>query len=180
MRLFISIPFEGDFKDELIETIEDLKAESYDGKFTDEDNLHLTLAFLGETDKRDIPYIKDAMIRAVSNLDTTEPLELELGGIGSFSGREKGRTYYREIVRNKKLNWLAGRLQRELGIDEGRPFKPHITLARRCRVYDDFNKEGFESELYDCSMIVNKIVLFESTLTPSGPIYTPIYTLNID
>ena len=177
MRLFISIPCEGEFRDELIETIEDLRAESYGGNFTDYDNLHLTLAFLGETDRRDLPYIKDAMIKVVSNLEAYEKFELTLGGIGWFRSRE-GRTYYRRVNENKKLSWLAKSLNRELGIKEDKPFRPHITLARRCRVYDDFDKEAFEAELYDTSMIVNKIVLYESVLTPSGPVYTPLFKLD--
>ncbi len=175
MRLFISIPCEGEFKEELIDTIEDLRAESYAGSFTDYDNLHLTLAFLGETDKRDLPYIKDAMIRVVSNLDAYEPFEITLEGIGWFKSRE-GRTYFRRIAENRKLTWLANSLKKELGIHD-KPFKAHITLARRCKVYDDFDKEEFESELYDTSMTVNQIVLFESVLTPSGPVYTPLFRL---
>ena len=54
MRLFIAINFNDDIKEELENNIEDLKDEAKRGNFSLIDNLHLTLAFIGELDKRNL------------------------------------------------------------------------------------------------------------------------------
>ena len=69
MRLFIAINFNDDIKEELENNIEDLKDEAKRGNFSLIDNLHLTLAFIGELDKRNLQTVKDAMIYAVSNFE---------------------------------------------------------------------------------------------------------------
>ncbi|MDR1042323.1 MAG: RNA 2',3'-cyclic phosphodiesterase, partial [Clostridiales Family XIII bacterium] len=51
MRLFIAINFSEEIKDALCETIADLRDASRRGRYTHRDNLHLTLAFIGESDR---------------------------------------------------------------------------------------------------------------------------------
>ena len=58
MRLFIAINFNDDIKEELENNIEDLKDEAKRGNFSLIDNLHLTLAFIGELDKRNLQTVK--------------------------------------------------------------------------------------------------------------------------
>ena len=55
MRLFIGLKPSGAVLDELLDNIADLKNESVSGSFTDEENLHITLAFLGEIRREDLP-----------------------------------------------------------------------------------------------------------------------------
>ncbi len=177
MRLFIAADTGGELRDELLDTIDDLRSWSLEGSFTDEANLHLTLAFLGDSDRGELPYIKDALIKTVSCLEP--PLELTLEGLGFFKGRGRGRTCYRKVRNTKKLQWLAGRLHRELDMREEKPFRPHITLARRCVLYDDFDQGDFEEGLVNVSMEAEHITLYESTLTGGGPVYTPVYRLDL-
>lgn len=184
MRLFIGIgEFDGDFREELLANMEDLANESSSGRFTDEDNLHITLAFLGEINRNDLSYIREAMIRSVADFEP-EPLELTLGEFGSFKMKKgKGRHYWRGIEDNERLFTLQKNLEREIRYQgfylEDRKFKAHITLARNCVLYDDFDKEWFDEGLYYEKIKAKHLILFESTSLGGKSVYTPIYRLSI-
>lgn len=51
MRLFTAITFDTSSKDRLSRHIAALKKSGAEGNFTRHDNLHLTLAFIGETER---------------------------------------------------------------------------------------------------------------------------------
>lgn len=53
MRQFIALTFNSSFKEELMAIMDTLKEEGIQGKYYDLDNLHMTLAFFGETDRQD-------------------------------------------------------------------------------------------------------------------------------
>lgn len=201
MRLFIAINFNDEILEELEYNIEELKAESEKGSFTETENLHLTLAFLDEVENRDLPAVQEAMVRAVMNFET-EPMTLSLGGFGSFKRKGKtDRLYYREAVSSKgkrviknrngakktievdRLEELQKAITRELDYSgiyyDDKPFKPHITLARGCRTYPDFDMEWFEDGFEDASMTVTEIVLMESMRHGSRVVYRPVYKLKL-
>ena len=48
MRLFIAIPFSEEFKGELIRVQNEMRANGVRGNFSRAENLHVTVAFLGE------------------------------------------------------------------------------------------------------------------------------------
>lgn len=182
MRLFIGLKPQGAVLDELLDNIADLKNESVSGSFTDEENLHITLAFLGEIRREDLPYVKEAMIRAVSDFDEG-PLRITLGGFGSFNRRGRGRLYFRETEDNERLNLLQRNLEREIRNQgfylEKRKFMAHITIARNCTVYDDFDYEWFCDGIFSESCSIGEMILFESQSAGGRQIYTPIYSLKL-
>ncbi|MDF2487174.1 MAG: hypothetical protein K0R46_3342, partial [Herbinix sp.] len=49
MRLFIAIILEEEIKDSLVQTVGRLKGLAKGGTFTDKENLHITVNFIGET-----------------------------------------------------------------------------------------------------------------------------------
>ena len=59
MRLFIAIQFEEKIIDAITDFQDDLKAQGVTGNYTPRENLHITLAFIGEYGKPDD--ILDAM-----------------------------------------------------------------------------------------------------------------------
>ncbi len=201
MRLFIAINFTEDILEELEYNIEDLKAEAEKGSFTERENLHLTLAFLDEVEKESLPLVKECMIRALMNIET-EPMILSLGGFGSFRRKgKKDRLYYREAVSSKgkkviknrngnkrvvetdRLADLQSAIIRELDASgiyyDDKPFHPHITLARGCRTYPDFDEEWFEEGFENASMTVREISLMESVRHGSRTVYVPVYKLKL-
>lgn len=129
MRLFIAINFDKLQKDKLI-TAQDVLKDAVGGKgrFVKEDNLHITLVFLGEVEASRLQVIKDAMDKV-----TLPPLILHSNRLATFSSR-KGQTIYIGIEEDKMLLSLHAQLIANL-IDKGcrleqRIYKPHITIAR--------------------------------------------------
>lgn len=129
MRLFAAINFTPEFKDGLKKAISELRRQTVSANFTREENLHMTLAFIGESERtRDIKSAIDETFSAP--LDMT----LSLGRAGHF-----GSLYYAGVKSfnaegEDKLGCYAEALAerlRERDFDiERREFKPHITLAR--------------------------------------------------
>lgn len=77
MRLFLSIDFSDEIKNILTDAIRQLKRQSSSANFTREENLHLTLAFIGETENY------DAAVRAMETIKM-QPFDITVSGFGNF------------------------------------------------------------------------------------------------
>ncbi len=125
MRLFIAICFTEEFREGILDIMEDLKEQGVRGNFTRKENLHLTLTFIGETDQQ------KKIIQVLRHLDLPA-CSLQLRGSGSF-----GDLYWVGLRREKVLDWYVRDLQtglEEAGIRfDRKPFRPHITLVRRAQ-----------------------------------------------
>ncbi|MBQ7720519.1 MAG: RNA 2',3'-cyclic phosphodiesterase [Clostridia bacterium] len=127
MRLFISINFDDTLKNEIISAQDQLRRYASRGNFSLSDNLHLTLVFIGETNR-----IKDVK-EIIDGIDIA-PFRIDLGRPGVFR-RDGGDIYWIGVTAEPGLYQLADFLQtrlREAGFDiERRPYKPHITIGRQ-------------------------------------------------
>jgi RNA 2',3'-cyclic 3'-phosphodiesterase len=94
-----------------------------------DDQLHLTLRFIGQADRRSLEDI-------AATLDATRfpPFEISLRGIGTFDRKGVVESLWAGVADGQSLAMLHRKIDRALvcaGIDsEGRAYKPHITLAR--------------------------------------------------
>lgn len=162
MRLFIAIHFSKEVKNVLLTAINELKVQAVSGKFTSPENLHLTLAFIGESDK--IPAIRTAIDRCA-----IPPFEMAVSGTGHF-----GNLYWVGIEFSPKLKALAESLQAELrgsGFDiENREFKPHITLARQVET-----SSPVRLNVKRTAMSVSRISLMKSERIGGRLTYTEVY-----
>ena len=127
MRLFIAFQLTDSMKCALVSVQEAMRRGGARGNFTRVENLHLTLAFIGEYPDPD--RVLDAM-EAVS----FDPIPLRLEGLGSFRD-----LYWCGLAGGDALSVCAARLRRALAeadipFDRKR-FTPHITLLRRA-VFD--------------------------------------------
>ncbi|WP_426348240.1 RNA 2',3'-cyclic phosphodiesterase [Alloiococcus sp. CFN-8] len=179
MRLFIAINFNDNIKKKLQEIIEGLRGESKRGSFSRIENLHLTLAFLGEIEAEKVAYLKSIM----DEIDA-EPFQLQLSHLGVFNrkGSSEG-LYWCGIKHNKILYKVQEKLaamlkENDFNLDD-KPFKPHITLARRCILPKDFSLESFNRLIVDDSMVVNEISLMKSERINEVLTYTEIYKKKI-
>ena len=123
MRLFIAIRFTDEVKKALLGTMHDLKQKGIKGSYTAGDNLHLTLAFIGETREKD--EVKRAMDRI-----SFSPFKLAVRETGTF-----GDILWAGVKGNQGLKSLAKEVRAQLdasGISyDQKDFVPHITLVRR-------------------------------------------------
>ena len=162
MRLFVAIHFSKEVKSVLLTEIDNLKAQVISGNFTSPENLHLTLAFIGESEK--VSAIRSAIDRcAVPKFDLT------VSGGGHF-----GSLYWVGIENNPSLKALAENLQNDLrqsGFDiENRAFKPHITLARQVEA-----NEPVRISAQRTAMTVTRISLMKSERIKGRLTYTEVY-----
>ena len=162
MRLFIAIGFSAGIKAALLGAIDELRAVSSGGNFTREENLHLTLAFIGESS--DVLTIRRVMERSVG-----EKFSLAVGGSGHF-----GDLYWVGVEKNPALWSLADRLCKGLRAAgfaiELRPFKPHVTLVRQLK-----SAAAPQFSVPRTEMEVAKISLMKSERIAGKLVYTEIY-----
>ena len=160
MRLFIAINLSENMKDALIDVQNDMYEHGISGNYTKEENLHLTLAFIG-----DYPD-PDPVLAALDSVSFT-PFGLVLQGIGSF-----GSLWWAGMADSAPLTAVARRIRRALG-DAGIPFdkkrfSPHITLIRKAKG----QMPGIQ--IKDAAMTVSTISLMRSDRGKRGMIYTEI------
>ena len=132
MRLFVAIQFDSEVKDRIQTVQERLRCLDNCANFTRRENLHLTLAFLGETPEARLRDIEGAM-RAVE----TVPLELCFDRTGRFRQRDS-ELWWIGVRKNRELERMQAELTarlRSAGFSlEERTFHPHLTLAREVRL----------------------------------------------
>ena len=160
MRLFLAIPLSALVKDALIDVQNHMYGRGVRGRFTPEDNLHLTLCFIGE--------YPDAgpVLDALSNV-AFEPFELSLEGLGSF-----GDLWWAGLRSSAPLEALVRRIRRSLAENQipfdRKRFSPHITLIRKA----SGNMAGIR--VRQETMLVNKFSLMRSDQGKNGMLYTEI------
>ena len=162
MRLFIAIQFDQPLLDTLVHFQGELRKTGVIGKYTKEENLHLTLAFIGEYGD------PDAVMDALEQV-SFQPFELRLDGVGSF-----GEIFWVGVSGEDALNTLAGRVRRalsEAGIPfDRKKFRPHITLIRKASYKSD--QRIPVEEVTRGSMTVQRISLMKSERGKNGMVYT--------
>ncbi len=175
-RLFVAIRPPEPIRDLLIDAMDD----SADFRWQDDDQLHLTLRFVGEVDR---PLAEDLAL-ALTRI-TTDPFTLRIAGTGRFEQRNSG-ALWAGVEPKTPVAALASKVERacvDVGIEpERRAFHPHITLARwkgrRTRELASFldRNRGLASDPF----VVRAFVLFESRLSRHGAHYEEVasYALN--
>lgn len=132
MRLFIAINFDSATKDRLIQLQTRLR-ESLRGNFSRPENLHLTLAFLGE-----VPPQRVAAVRRAMDTLCFAPVTLCFDRLGSFGRTDDGCILWCGIRENAALRTVQAALVAALAQQgfppEERRFAAHITLAREAAV----------------------------------------------
>lgn len=124
-RLFVALDLPNDIKESLDPLMQGLD----DVRWMHDDQLHLTLRFIGELDNGRANDVADAL-----SLVAGLPFDLCLKGIGHFPPRGDPRTIWASIQRQSELTSLKRRIDRALqqaGIArDTKKYTPHVTLAR--------------------------------------------------
>ena len=149
MRLFIAICLSDEMKKALISCMHDLKKQGVEGNYVPAQNLHMTLAFIGEYD--DPGKVK----RVISRVPMPE-FRLSLSEKGNF-----GNILWAGVKGNQKLKTYVKELRSALD-EEGIPydrssFVPHITLIRKVSA-----KKPYQVRIGKALMTVKRASLMKS------------------
>ena len=171
-RLFVAIRPPEDIRDLLIDAMDD----SPEFRWQNEEQLHLTLRFVGEVDR---PLAED-LVDGLSRIHS-EPFELRVSGVGRFEQRSSG-ALWAGVEPKAPVAALAAKIERvcqQIGLEaERRAFFPHITLGRwngrRTQEVASFleRKRGLRSDPF----AVDEFILFQSRLSRHGAQYEKLRT----
>lgn len=171
-RLFVAIRPPEPIRDLLIDAMD----HGSDFRWQDDQQLHVTLRFVGEVERP----IADDLAVALGRV-TAPRLELHIAGVGRFEQRNSG-ALWAGVEPKAPLAALAAKIERvcqSVGLEpERRAFHPHITLARwkgrRAREVHSYleRTRGLSSEPF----AIDQFVLFESRLSRHGAHYEEVAT----
>lgn len=179
MRLFIAFPLEAEVANRLAVILGDLKPRSREVKWVASKNIHLTARFLGETRPESIPHIKERLDHIVAKY---QPFDSVIDAVGGFPNLKRPRVIWAGMEKNVDfLTKIATHIElamQDIGFEaETKRFKAHLTLGR---VKDARNLEELTGYLQNYRLDpipvhFDRLVLFKSTLTPTGPIYESLH-----
>lgn len=174
MRLFVAVNFDKDTVEHLYKGAEALRENSLSANISRRENLHLTLAFIGE-----VPSAKNA-INALSNVNL-KPFNLILQGYGEFG---KGNICFAKIRPCPQLLTLAEKVRESLSAKgiriDTKPFKPHITLARQLEPVPQFDKGIMNTVLSERTVHIKDLSLMRSDRIRGRLTYTEIYKKTLE
>jgi 2'-5' RNA ligase len=184
MRLFFAIELADDVQDLLDDATASLRAEAPELAWIDRTKRHLTLKFLGDVADEALPRLTEAADRAVAE---HAPLEMSVREIGAFPNFRRARVVWIGVEQERRLELLHHDLElacESAGFEvEGRPFRPHITLARVRNPLPVGRMKAFarvaRSVRLRATVLVEQITLFESILAPSGARYRCVHSATL-
>jgi 2'-5' RNA ligase len=177
MRAFLGISIPDELKPR-IESIQD-NFYNFDIKFVEKENLHFNLKFFGEIDEEKTKKLKKVLEDICKQF---KPFEIKISGVGAFPNRNYVRVIWLGVKDGyQALASLAEMIEKALesmGFETEEKFVPHLTLGR---VRSGRNKNELIALLKELEnveigkMTVDKITLFQSKLSPNGPVYEEVF-----
>ena len=176
MRVFIAIELEAGLKEQLASISRRLEGFCRGGRFTERDNYHLTLKFIGEADEEQLERLRRSLD---SMVEGEEPFRLRLSELGQFP--RGGRTIlWIGVEESPELKALFNKLERALGMigisSEERPFTPHLTLGRQVVLKGEFKELAAANPPGSSEFEVKGLSLMESARVEGRLVYRPIHT----
>ena len=182
-RLFVSVDLDG--LGEEVRAVQDLLEGASGLNFTDPEQAHVTLKFLGDTGEDRLPALREELAAAVAD-SGVGPFTATFGGLGVFPSpeyisvvwlgvREGGRelTRLHEAIEDRTV---------AMGFDpEDHDFTPHVTLARMEHAGGkELVQEVVGERDPDAGRLrVAEVRLTESTLTDDGPEYSTVASFGL-
>lgn len=176
MRLFTGIELPAEIKTRLTRLLDALRPTARI-KWSAVGNLHVTTKFIGEwPDER-----LDELVAALLSLPSRELIHIAVRNLGWFPNPNSPRVFWAGVNAGPGLAELARETERNLerlGVPvEGRPFSPHLTLAR---IKDPVSLAPLRSAVETLAnpdfgqFTADRFFLYRSTLKPTGSEYQKI------
>lgn len=187
MRLFVALDIDPGIRARIGEFHDQMRAYAPDARWVGPETFHITLQFLGATEKLDA-------VRAALRQVRGAPVSVSVRGTGFFPNPKSPRVFWVGIESDEHLQELASSIAealQSLGFkrDAG-PFKPHLTLARAGsgrpkpirgqRASAGLRTLSVKLETLAApdfgTMTAREFYLYQSTLSPKGAQYTKLAT----
>ena len=189
MRLFVGLDLDIAIRERLEMFVQRLKQQAPGIRFVSPDTYHLTLKFLGETNKVD-------EIRSALRKIEIPQFEVKVCDTGFFPNERAPRVFWAGIEAGEELRELATAVSwvlADLGFEAEASFKPHLTLARsgsgspKPKAGDAANPKlkrlreltASEPTIQFGTMTAREFFLYESRLSPQGAKYFKVDRYNL-
>lgn len=175
MRVFIGVRLPEVIKEQLVAIQGEVKRASLKGSFTDPDNFHLTIRFIGEMNPE-----QQSAIEAALTYCTADQVSflIEPDGLGYFFKKNKWIIWL-GIKENNHLHHLyeqlnAALLKEKMILAKEVAFIPHLTLGRGIVLSQEWETLSKVPLPFDQKIPVTALTLFESVRLNGKLVYRPI------
>ena len=182
MRAFLGSPITQDVVSKIANVQKRLSY--FDIKFVEKENLHFNLKFFRHIEEEKIDQLKEIVKKTCEKF---EKFDINISGFDAFPSKNYIRTIwlgvkdgYNELV--ALTNMIEDGLE-TLGFEkEKQKFIPHLTLGR---LRSGRNKEKMKETVKELenieigTMKLDRIVLFQSKLSPEGPVYEEVFSIEL-
>ena len=176
LRLFVAIEIPEEAKDGAWEAVAPWRQRFPRARWVPRENWHVTLKFLGSTWPRLADWVPE---RVAAVAQEHAAFETRVVGLGAFPSARRARVVWAGVEDpGGYMARLAGALDASLAREfkpEGRPFRPHLTVARSeppLTLPDEFGETVLESARF----AVDGLALFRSHLQRPAPKYERLAT----
>jgi 2'-5' RNA ligase len=178
-RAFLAIEIPAELSNKISEFQTFFKKSGADANWVPAENFHYNLKFFGYLSDSELKKVIAATQKTVS---ASKSFEIEINGIGGFPNMNAPKILWLGMKSGTDaIKSLAAALEKEYSIigipAEEREFQAHLTL---CRLKSNEHKNELieavklKQRINIGSFKVTELVLFKSTLKPTGPVYEPI------
>lgn len=179
MRLFVSIELPPALREKIVEIENELKQHScFEGRFVTPENIHITVAFIGDVHVDQLPHIQEALQEVVF-----APFEICATSLTIHPSLENAHLLWIDVV-SSQLSIFSQAIQQPL-IDfiklDNRSFAGHLTIARIKKVTDRQQLQLYlhnTPPLNEC-FIAREFLLRSSVLSFDGPVYSTLATYQL-
>jgi RNA 2',3'-cyclic 3'-phosphodiesterase len=183
-RLFIGVQINSSLQSDLKQVFVKLKqiaqTHDYNIRWSPEENWHITLQFLGNTEEALIPKLYDAIDEVAR---VYKSFKVRASGVSGFPEERRARVIYAGVSRTQELLNLQTSIEEAtlpLGFKpEDREYSPHITLGRlrSAGSISDLISPFVRKKFSDFKL--TELTLFESTLRGTFPHYEPLHRVKL-
>lgn len=144
-HFFFAVKIPAETKERLKEYIEDLKGNIRFSRWVHHEDYHITLAFLGSAPE---DKLRTAEKLVAESIKGEQPFPLYINRLGIFGKESTPRIFWCDTKREERLHTLRDKVFsacKKAGFElETRPYKPHITIARKWAGIDSFQKSTLD------------------------------------
>ena len=186
MRVFVALNLDDALRARIDEELlAHLRAQVPGVRWVPRENLHVTLAFLGDRSPQEVKDVEQ-VLRDVAAERTA--FDVRLSGLGVFPNASRPRVVWLGLEDPSYVRALHRSFERERGrlgvAAEGRAYHPHVTLGRVTGAGDGATRAGLAHALstvkFEATVRLRSVDLMQSDMTPAGSRYTRLAAVPLE